>query len=109
MCSNAFLMGLRDVIQSATHHRGPSIWRKLLGWLCVVIGLPGLILPILPGIPLLVLGIVLLSREYHWAHRLLVWVKSRFPAIHSIHPHEHEPQSAAEDDREKPREEAEKS
>jgi len=55
------------------------VWRLILGWLCIVAGLLGIILPIIPGIPLLIGGLVLLSTQYHWAHRLMVWVKQKFP------------------------------
>ena len=83
-------MPIKRFIRSATHHPGPSIWRRLLGWTCILIGIPGLILPILPGIPLVIFGIVLLSREHHWAHRLVVWGKSRLP-VHFKHLDEHPP------------------
>jgi hypothetical protein len=84
-------MGLKDFIRKAARHRKPSIWRKILGWTCVILGLPGLILPIIPGIPLLVLGIVLLSGQHQWAHNVLEWAKRRFHGIHWLHLHDHEP------------------
>jgi len=84
-------MGLKDFIHAAARHRKPSIWRKLLGWACVILGLPGLILPIIPGIPLLVLGIVLLAGQHQWAHNVLEWAKRRFRGIPWLHLHEHEP------------------
>jgi hypothetical protein len=95
-------MRLTDAIRAAARHRGPSIRRKILGWTCIILGLPGLILPVLPGIPLLVLGIVLLASQYQWAHNVLEWAKRRFRGLHLFHPHEHDPQAPSTDDSEKP-------
>jgi Putative transmembrane protein (PGPGW) len=92
---------LRDAIRAAARHRGPSIWRKLLGWSCVILGIPGLILPIIPGIPLLVLGIVLLASQHLWAHNALEWAKRRLHWTR-LHLHDDEPQTPAREDRDKP-------
>ena len=40
----------------------------LIGFLLVVIGLAGLLLPVLPGWLLIIAGFAVLSREYAWAH-----------------------------------------
>ena len=58
--------------------RPGSLWRLILGWAGIGVGLLGIILPIIPGIPLLIGGLVLLSTQYHWAHRLMVWMKRKF-------------------------------
>jgi len=55
-----------------------SIWVKIFGWLCVAVGLVGVVLPILPGIPLLFVGLAALATQHHWAHKLLLWAKMRF-------------------------------
>ena len=65
-------------MQTAWIKRRGSVWRLLAGWVCIGVGLLGLILPIIPGIPLLIFGLVLLSSQYHWAHRATVWMKRRF-------------------------------
>jgi uncharacterized membrane protein YbaN (DUF454 family) len=49
------------------------------GLAMVVAGLAGLALPILPGWILLIPGLILLSREFHWARRLLGWLRSWLP------------------------------
>lgn len=49
------------------------IWpfvRPILGWLCLFLGVLGLVLPLLQGIPLLVMGIALVGRR----HRRIRWV-----------------------------------
>lgn len=51
--------------------------RTLVGWVCLVIGLLGIILPIIPGIPFLIAGLALLSTEHRWVRSLLVWTKRR--------------------------------
>ncbi|MFL6429078.1 MAG: PGPGW domain-containing protein [Acidobacteriaceae bacterium] len=59
-----------------TNPRSPvTLWRTILGWLCVGAGVLGLVLPIIPGIPLLIVGLVVLSARYRWASDCLHWVK----------------------------------
>jgi len=41
-------------------------------------GVAGWLLPIVPGWALFIPGLILLSREFHWARRLLAWFRSRF-------------------------------
>jgi uncharacterized membrane protein YbaN (DUF454 family) len=52
----------------------------LLGWVLVALGVIGVVLPILPGIPLLLVGLFVLYSEYVWAHQLLRKIRERFPA-----------------------------
>jgi uncharacterized membrane protein YbaN (DUF454 family) len=52
----------------------------VLGWALVALGAIGIILPILPGIPVLLVGLFILSSEYVWAHQLLGRIRERFPA-----------------------------
>jgi len=72
-------------VRQPRHRLQPSVWRKLFGWGCVLVGLLGLILPIIPGIPLLFIGITALATQHHWAHNLLVWMKARFQAFREEH------------------------
>lgn len=51
------------------------LWRKLGGWTCLILGVAGLILPALPGVPLLIVGLVALSANYKWARICLRWTK----------------------------------
>jgi uncharacterized protein len=51
----------------------------LLGWSFIVLGVIGLSLPILQGVLLLIIGLVILSSEYKWAHKLLRKIRTRFP------------------------------
>ena len=60
-----------------TQERG-SLWRKIVGWLCIAAGLLGLVLPIIPGIPLLIAGVVTLSTQHRWARALMLRMKRRF-------------------------------
>jgi uncharacterized membrane protein YbaN (DUF454 family) len=52
-----------------------------LGWAFVVLGIVGLFLPILQGILFLLIGLVILSSEYVWAHKLLHRLRTRFPSV----------------------------
>jgi len=51
----------------------------LLGWVFVALGAIGVVLPIVPGIPLLLVDLFVLSSEYVWAHQLLGKIRERFP------------------------------
>ncbi|HLK34110.1 MAG TPA: PGPGW domain-containing protein [Terriglobales bacterium] len=53
----------------------------LLGWAFILLGIAGLFLPILQGILFLLIGLVILSTEYVWAHKLLQRLRSRFPGV----------------------------
>jgi hypothetical protein len=44
--------------------------RQIAGYSCLAVGIAGCVLPILPGIPMLVLGLGLLSIDSPWAARL---------------------------------------
>src|ERR1700722_15951779 len=56
-----------------------SLWRNVGGWILVVLGVAGLVLPFLPGVPLLLAGLVMLSADYRWARtclrRLKLWIR----------------------------------
>lgn len=50
------------------------------GWVLVMLGVAGLVLPVLPGVLLLVVGLSFLSLEYEWARRSIIALRRRFPA-----------------------------
>jgi len=52
-----------------------------LGWAFILLGIAGLFLPILQGILFILVGLLILSSEYVWAHRLLEKLKARFPSL----------------------------
>ena len=52
-----------------------NLWRTAGGWIFVIVGVAGLLLPVLPGAPLLIAGLVLLSADYRWAQNCLDKVK----------------------------------
>jgi uncharacterized protein len=53
-----------------------SLWRNAGGWIFLILGVAGLILPVLPGAPLLIAGLVLLSADHRWARNCLRKAKS---------------------------------
>ena len=53
------------------------------GWLFIFLGVLGLFLPVLQGVFFLLIGLLILSSEYAWAHRLLLMIRNRFPAVAS--------------------------
>jgi uncharacterized membrane protein YbaN (DUF454 family) len=57
-----------------------AIW--WLGWGFIVLGIAGLVLPILQGILFLLIGLSLLSNQSPWAQRMLQRLRDRFPTVH---------------------------
>jgi uncharacterized membrane protein YbaN (DUF454 family) len=53
----------------------------IVGWMFLVLGIAGLFLPILQGVLFILVGLIILSTEYAWAHRLLTRLKHRFPRL----------------------------
>jgi Putative transmembrane protein (PGPGW) len=47
------------------------------GFVLLLVGLAGLALPIIPGIPLIIAGLALLASEYAWARRALERARAR--------------------------------
>jgi hypothetical protein len=47
----------------------------LIGFGLLVLGLAGLLLPVLPGWVLIIAGFAVLSREYSWAHSALAFAR----------------------------------
>ena len=65
------------------HERSGSIWRKVTGWACLVLGVLGIVLPIIPGIPFLIAGVATLSTQHRWARTSVLWIKRRFRNLRS--------------------------
>jgi uncharacterized membrane protein YbaN (DUF454 family) len=55
-----------------------------VGWGFVLLGIVGLFLPVLQGVLFLLIGLVILSSEYVWAHHLLAGLRRRFPKVGGI-------------------------
>lgn len=55
----------------------------LMGWGFIVLGVIGLFLPILQGVLFLIVGLLILSSEYVWAHKMLQEIRTRFPTFAS--------------------------
>lgn len=47
------------------------VWKQVGGWALVVAGLAGFVLPVIPGIPLLLGGLALLAQDYVWARKAM--------------------------------------
>lgn len=53
----------------------------VIGWVFIALGVVGLFLPVLPGILFLLVGLIMLSSEYVWAHHLLDKLRLRYPKV----------------------------
>ena len=60
------------------------VWRWVrivAGFALLLGGIAGLFLPFLQGIAMIVAGLILLAREFHWARRVLDWAKRRWNSV----------------------------
>lgn len=55
--------------------------RKASGWFLLILGLAGCVLPILPGIPFALAGLLILAKDYSWAKTALRKAKRQVVAI----------------------------
>jgi uncharacterized membrane protein YbaN (DUF454 family) len=54
---------------------------QIVGWCFILVGIIGLFLPILQGVLFLLIGLIILSSEYVWAHKVLTRLRQRFPKL----------------------------
>lgn len=57
------------------------IWRQVLGWLLIITGLIGALIPVMPQWPFLAAGAVLLAPHLRVFHRLAAWIRRRLPPL----------------------------
>ena len=57
-------------MQGERKHPGLVVLRQVSGYACVAAGVAGCVLPVIPGIPLLIAGLGLLAVDSPWAARL---------------------------------------
>jgi uncharacterized membrane protein YbaN (DUF454 family) len=55
-----------------------------VGWGFILLGIAGLFLPVLQGVLFLLMGLVILSSEYVWAHHLITRLRQRFPKLGGV-------------------------
>jgi hypothetical protein len=58
---------------------GLRLARIIGGFAMLFVGVLGLVLPVMPGWIFVIPGLALLGREFHWARRLLEWIKKYHP------------------------------
>lgn len=65
--------------------RRPPRWKRLLilatGWLCILLGILGIFLPVLQGILFLAIGSYLLSLESPWVRNKMLTLQRRYPKL----------------------------
>jgi hypothetical protein len=57
----------------------PSVTRKLLGFVMILVGVAGLILPIIPGLIFIGVALWVLRDQYVWAARGVARIEARWP------------------------------
>ena len=61
--------------------RTTQVLLLIAGWGFILLGIVGLFLPFLQGVLFLLIGLIILSSQYVWAHKLLTKMRERFPKI----------------------------
>jgi uncharacterized membrane protein YbaN (DUF454 family) len=57
----------------------------VLGYFFLLLGIAGLVLPVLQGWLFIAIGLIILSRHAAWARRVLDWLRDRHPKVaHAI-------------------------
>jgi len=59
----------------------PSFRRKLAGWVLMLVGVLGLILPFLNGTLFLVAGMFVMRHQYAWSQRGVAWAAGKWPGM----------------------------
>lgn len=59
----------------------PSLPRKLLGIGCLLMGPIGVVLPVVPGVVFVALGVFVLREQYVWAARGVDMIRTRWPQM----------------------------
>jgi len=52
-----------------------------LGWVLILLGIVGLVVPVVPGAVLMIIGILMVNPQYVWLRRMLEKCRVRFPAL----------------------------
>jgi uncharacterized protein len=60
---------------------GKRLFRNVLGYSCITVGIIGCVLPILPGLPFIFVGLGLLAVHNPWAARLLDHLRQRWNKV----------------------------
>jgi Putative transmembrane protein (PGPGW) len=66
--------------------RPGSLWGAVVGWICIGIGVLGIVLPIIPGLPFLFAGLFILSARYTWASFCLKWINRQTEKVSVLRP-----------------------
>jgi hypothetical protein len=52
-----------------------------LGWVLILLGIAGLVLPVIPGAVLMVAGVLMVNPQCVWLRRMLEKCQVRFPVV----------------------------
>jgi uncharacterized membrane protein YbaN (DUF454 family) len=64
-----------------------KVWRIAIGVLFLIVGVLGLILPILPGTVFILLGLLAFSTVFEPVGHLFEWLREKHPKLHNILAH----------------------
>lgn len=62
-----------------TMHPVARIIRQIVGWLCILLGVVGLVIPLFPQLPFLAVGALLLAPYVRVFRRMSAWIHKKYP------------------------------
>jgi uncharacterized membrane protein YbaN (DUF454 family) len=60
-------------------HPVARIARQVVGWLCIFLGVVGLVIPLFPQLPFLAVGALLLAPYVRVFRRFSAWIHKKYP------------------------------
>ncbi len=60
-------------------HPVARIMRQVIGWLALLVGVVGLVIPVFPSIPFFAVGALLLAPHVRVFRRVSAWIHKKYP------------------------------
>lgn len=68
---------LKPKKEKLAKQKGVHLFIKILAVLCLIIGILGTVLPVIPGIPFFILGVILLGEESPLGQKIISYLPAR--------------------------------
>ena len=72
---------MQDIRMVKTQKTLQRIAVIVVGWVLILVGIVGLVLPVVPGAVLIVVGALMVNPQWAWLRRMLEKCRVRFPVF----------------------------